>query len=121
MTLLLNLCLYLAVGCGEWYLALRRTLACTRGEKTVLVTIVFIENLLGLWVLSNFVRTNDWTLALSYSAGGALGALLVTMRDQRQHAEQADAEAEAQTPAPPPAAEPTPAMAALPAGSQATT
>ena len=88
MTLLLNLCLYLAVGCSEWYLALRRTLACTRGEKTVLVTIVFIENLLGLWVLSNFIRTNDWSLALSYSAGGALGALLVTLRDERLHAVQ---------------------------------
>jgi hypothetical protein len=86
MTLLLTLCLYLAVGCGEWYLALRRTLACMRGEKTVLVTIVFIENILGLWVLSNFIRTNDWMLALSYSAGGALGALLMTMRDERQRA-----------------------------------
>jgi len=101
MTLLLNLCLYLAVGCSEWYLALRRTLACTRGEKTVLVTIVFIENLLGLWVLSNFIRTNDWTLALSYSAGGALGALLVTLRDERQHAAQgAGTPAPATSPAP---------------------
>jgi len=80
MSLLPTMILYLSVGCGEWYLALRRTLACARGEKTLLVCIVFIENLLGLWVLSNFIRTNNWCLALSYSAGAAAGALLVAMK-----------------------------------------
>jgi hypothetical protein len=60
---------------------LRRTLACARGESSLLVIIVFIENLLGLWVLSNFIRTNNWLLALSYSAGAALGALLITHRN----------------------------------------
>jgi hypothetical protein len=79
MNLLPAMILYLAVGCGEWYLALRRTLACARGEKTVLVTIVFIENLLGLWVLSSFIRTNNWAVALSYSIGAAAGALIMTM------------------------------------------
>ncbi len=79
MNLLPTMILYLAVGCGEWYLALRRTLACARGEKTVLVCIVFIENLLGLWVLSNFIRTNNWLLAVCYSAGASAGALLVAM------------------------------------------
>jgi len=79
--------LYLAVGCGEWYLALRRTLACARGEKTVLVCIVFIENLLGLWVLSSFVRTNNWLLAVSYSAGASAGALLVAMNGPEKAAE----------------------------------
>ncbi len=74
MNLLLAMILYLTVGCGEWYLALRRTLACARGEKTVLVCIVFIENLLGLWVLSSFIRTNNWLLALSYATGAAAGA-----------------------------------------------
>ncbi|HON90477.1 MAG TPA: hypothetical protein PK373_02070 [Sedimentisphaerales bacterium] len=80
MNLLPTMILYLSVGCGEWYLALRRTLACARGEKTLLVCIVFIENLLGLWVLSNFIRTNNWFLAFSYSAGAAAGALIVAMR-----------------------------------------
>lgn len=80
MNLLLTMTLYLAVGCGEWYLALRRTLACARGEKVLLVVIVFFENLLGLWVLSNFIRTNNWFLALSYSAGAASGALLVALK-----------------------------------------
>lgn len=80
MSLLLTILIYLLVGCAEWYLALRRTLACARGEKTLMVCIVFIENLLGLWVLSNFIRTNNWFLALSYSTGAALGALLVANR-----------------------------------------
>lgn len=84
MSLLPTMILYLSVGCGEWYLALRRTLACARGEKTLLVCIVFIENLLGLWVLSNFIRTNNWFLALSYSAGGAAGALIVAIRSPQQ-------------------------------------
>ena len=83
MNLLLAMILYLTVGCGEWYLALRRTLACARGERTVLVCIVFIENLLGLWVLSNFIRTNNWFLAFSYSAGAAAGALIVAMKDDK--------------------------------------
>ncbi|MBN1360619.1 MAG: hypothetical protein JW993_08505 [Sedimentisphaerales bacterium] len=82
MSLLTNVVLYLVVGCAEWYLALRRTLACARGEKLILVSIVFIENLLGLWVLSNFVRTNNWSLALSYSGGASAGALLVAMKTQ---------------------------------------
>jgi len=87
MNLLPAMILYLAVGCGEWYLALRRTLACARGEKTVLVSIVFIENLLGLWVLSNFIRTNNWLLALSYATGAAAGALIMTFNSPEKPAE----------------------------------
>ena len=60
------------VAVAQTYLGLRR------GERTVLVFIVFIENLLGLWVLQNFIRNDDWLIALSYSVGGALGALLVS-------------------------------------------
>jgi hypothetical protein len=86
MNLLPAMILYLSVGCGEWYLALRRTLACARGEKTVLVCIVFIENLLGLWVLSSFVRTNNWVLALSYSTGAAAGALIMMMYSPEKRA-----------------------------------
>ena len=86
MNLLPAMILYLAVGCGEWYLALRRTLACARGEKTVLVSIVFIENLLGLWVLSNFIRTNNWLLALSYATGAAAGALIMTFNSPEKTA-----------------------------------
>jgi hypothetical protein len=87
MNLLLAMILYLTVGCGEWYLALRRTLACARGEKTLLICIVFIENLLGLWVLSNFIRTNNWLLAVCYSAGASAGALIVAINGQERAAE----------------------------------
>jgi hypothetical protein len=69
--------IYLAIGCGEWYIALRRTLACARGERTTLVTLVFIENLLALFVLSTFIRDNNWFIAIAYAVGGSLGALLV--------------------------------------------
>lgn len=93
MTLLAAMVLYLSVGCGEWYLALRRTLACARGEKIALVSIVFFENLLGLWVLSNFARTNNWLLALSYSAGGSAGALIVAMNSGERPAETSHASA----------------------------
>ena len=48
---------------------MRRTLACARGEKATLVAILFIENLLGLWVLSSFVQSNNWALALCYAGG----------------------------------------------------
>jgi len=89
MNLLLAMILYLTVGCGEWYLALRRTLACARGEKTVLVCIVFIENLLGLWVLSNFIRTNNWLLAVCYSAGASAGALIIALNNPEKSAEEA--------------------------------
>ena len=75
---LLSLPVYLIVGCVEWWISLRRTLACARGEKAVLVTIVFIENILGLWVLSMFIEKHDWLIAVSYSIGGALGAYLVS-------------------------------------------
>jgi hypothetical protein len=84
MSLLLQTLLYLAVGCGEWYLALRRTLACSRGEKKTMVAIVFFENLLGLWVLSNFVRNDNWLLALAYSFGGAAGAILMGIGNDRK-------------------------------------
>lgn len=70
------LLLYFGISLLEWYLALRRTLAVTRGEKTILVIIVFIENLLGLWVLSNFITSQNWALAIAYSIGGACGSLL---------------------------------------------
>lgn len=80
---MINLLIYLLVGLAEWWLALRRTLACARGERIILITITFIENLLGLWVLSNFIKQNDWMIALSYSTGAALGAFLVSFRMEK--------------------------------------
>ena len=89
-TLLWNLLLYAGIGCLEWYLALRRTLACARGEKTLLVALVFAENILGLWVLANFIQSSDWLIAVVYSCGAALGALLVS--DKQRKAEKEEGE-----------------------------
>lgn len=82
--LLLNLLMYFAVGFGEWALAIRRTSACANGETSILVLIVFIENLVGLWVLSSFIRSNDWYIAIVYSVGGALGSLMVSLMNKRK-------------------------------------
>ncbi len=99
-TLLCNLLLYAGIGCLEWYLALRRTLACARGEKAALVALVFAENLLGLFVLVNFIKESDWFIAIVYSVGAALGALLVSGREREFQAKEEGA-APALCPAPP--------------------
>ena len=85
MTSLLSLPVYLIIGLVEWYLALRRTLACARGEKKTLVVIVFIENLLSLAVLQNFIENHDFTIAVAYSIGSACGALMVTINNKEKN------------------------------------
>ena len=93
MTILLwNLLLYAGVGCLEWYLALRRTLACARGEKSLMVALVFVENMLGLWVLANFIQSADWLIAIVYSCGAALGALLVSDKQKKAESDEAEEE-----------------------------
>jgi hypothetical protein len=93
MTILLwNLLLYAGVGCLEWYLALRRTLACARGERALMVAIVFVENILGLWVLANFIQSSDWMIAVVYSLGASLGALLVAGKDSHDEKARKDAD-----------------------------
>jgi hypothetical protein len=76
--------LYLIVGFVEWWLALRRTLACVRGEMKTLILIVFIENLAGLWVLSNFIRSNNWGIAIAYSLGASLGSYFVSKKKDQK-------------------------------------
>jgi len=80
---MINLLLYLVIGLIEWYLALRRTLACARGERYLLIILVFFENLLGLFVLQNFIVKNDWFIAVSYSLGASLGALIVSIKTKK--------------------------------------
>jgi hypothetical protein len=67
---------WFAIGAAEWFLALARTVACIRRRPALVCGIVFIENLVGLLVLSIFIRENDWVIALAYSAGAALGSIL---------------------------------------------
>jgi hypothetical protein len=82
MNHLLHIIIYLIVGIAEWWLALRRTLACVKQEKGLLMTIVFVENLVGLMVLQNFISSGDWLIAVSYSIGGSLGAFLSFKKDK---------------------------------------
>lgn len=85
MSNLLVVLLYVGIGSVEWWLALRRTLACARGERTMLVSLVFIENLLGLFVLSMFVRDNNWMIAVSYAVGGSLGCLFLDLKKETKN------------------------------------
>jgi predicted membrane protein len=77
MTSLLVL-LYIGVGLVEWAVSLFRILACSKNKRLLLIVLVFIENLLGFFVLSIFIRSNDWWFAVSYSIGGTLGAIIVS-------------------------------------------
>jgi hypothetical protein len=77
---MLNLLLYSAVGLAEWWLALGRTLACTRREPVTVGLLVCIENLLGFWVVSNFIKKDDWLIVVAYTLGASFGAVLATLR-----------------------------------------
>lgn len=79
MSLLVTVLLYALVGLVEWGIALLRTWSCAKGKIVPLVILVFLENLLGLIVLSTFIRDNNWGIAVAYSVGGALGALIVSI------------------------------------------
>jgi hypothetical protein len=84
MNLLLTILLYAVVGGSEWAMASRRSLACARGEANLLATLVFIENIVSLWVLSNFIVTNDWGIAISYALGGSLGSWIVIRMNNKE-------------------------------------
>ena len=77
---------WFAIGAAEWFLALARTVACIQRRPALVCGIVFIENLVGLLVLSIFIRENDWVIALAYSAGAALGSVLplIHMKEVRK-------------------------------------
>lgn len=105
MSPLLTVLIAFLIGFIEWYIALRRTLALTRGEEALKFILVLVEGLLAWGVLSSFLAvpsydyslvpfdtiamciSNLWTLvqayrwkiliAVSASIGGAVGSLLV--------------------------------------------
>jgi hypothetical protein len=81
MSLLLVIGMSLLAGAVEWYLALRRTLACVRGETLTLVVIVALENGLGFTVTYLFVKTDAWPVALAYTVGAAISTYL-TMKTE---------------------------------------
>jgi lipid-A-disaccharide synthase-like uncharacterized protein len=80
--IVLTYLLYLVIGCAEWYLALRRTLASIKKDKITVPIIVFIENVLGLLVLSRFIKNDDWIIAVVYALGAALGSLIPLYLDK---------------------------------------
>jgi hypothetical protein len=110
MSPLLTVVIAFLIGFIEWYMALRRTLALTRGEKTLTFILVLGEGLLAWGVLSGFlavpsyefqpveinsvyglltsvialIKAYYWKIlvALSASVGGAIGSLVVVDRDK---------------------------------------
>jgi len=82
MTLHWQVMFALGVGLLEWGLAIRRTIAIARSEAILACCIVFTENLLGLLVLSMFIKQDSWAIACSYSLGAALGTLVVILRSK---------------------------------------
>lgn len=68
--------LVFGIGLLEWLLATTRTIAIIKKKACLVVSIVFLENILSLAVLSFFIKTGDWWIAISYAAGAALGSLL---------------------------------------------
>lgn len=106
MSPLLMVILAFVIGFVEWYLALRRTLALTHGEKWLTFNLVLVEGILAWTVLSSFlnvptspieIEPNDnfltyliqvaialkWkiSMALSASFGGGLGSLMVKAKE----------------------------------------
>ena len=77
------LLVYLLIGLFEWWLAMRRTLACVRQQRTLLMIFVFVENFLGLVVLQNFIKNGDWSIAIAYSVGAAMGALFSMDKNEK--------------------------------------
>lgn len=72
----MNPLLYVLIGAVEWGLALLRTGAVIDGRRWRAAGIVFVEQCLGLWVLSRLVVSLDWPAVLAYAAGGAIGAIV---------------------------------------------
>jgi hypothetical protein len=84
MSLPLVILMALFAGAIEWYLALRRTLACVRGETLILVSIVAVENLLGFFVTYMFVTKDAWPVALSYTFGAAISTYLAMKMEEKK-------------------------------------
>lgn len=69
--------IYFAVGLLEWFLASQRTWSISQGEGVKASLWVLVENLIGFWVLFQFVQNvNNWPMAIAYSVGASLGTLL---------------------------------------------
>lgn len=84
MSLLLVTGMALLAGALEWYLALRRTLACVRGETLTLVCIVSMENMLGFAVTYLFIMKDAWFVAVAYTVGAAVSTYLTMAQENKK-------------------------------------
>jgi len=80
LSLLQTILMYLAVGFAEWAIALQRTKYVAQERRVPLILIVFVENVLNLFVLQRLVSSNDWYIIIAYSAGASIGALMVSRK-----------------------------------------
>lgn len=78
----MNPLLYVLIGAVEWCLALLRTRAVIDNSRYRAAGIIFVEQVLGLWVLSRLVVSYDWRAVLAYAAGGAIGAMVSVRRHE---------------------------------------
>jgi uncharacterized protein YebE (UPF0316 family) len=86
---LLSASLFFVIGLISWYLALRRTLACVKGQRRLVSALVFCEELIGFVVMYFLVVDKNWLGAIFYAVGGALGAYLVNNnKDSKKPAEE---------------------------------
>jgi uncharacterized protein YebE (UPF0316 family) len=79
----LSAAIYFIIGLITWYLALRRTLACVRGQRLLVSSLVFVEEILGFIVIYFLVVDKNWIGAIFYAVGGALGAYLVNGKKEK--------------------------------------
>lgn len=82
---LLSVIIPFIIGLLTWWLALRRTIACVRGQRLLLSGIVFMEEILGLLVLYWLIKDQNLAGALFYAIGGSLGAFLATKPEESQN------------------------------------
>jgi len=104
MNPLLTVIIAFMIGFVEWWLALRRVLALTNGERILTFILVLAEGVLGWLILWNFIsvptypvdqsqinclmslwgviKAYRWKIAIALAAsiGGAIGSLLVTKK-----------------------------------------
>lgn len=79
-----NLLLFLC-GLVEWFLAAKRLVALSQGRRTLVSSIVFLETLLAVWVLSEVTVSRRLWPVLLYALGSALGAFSAQSRGGRRN------------------------------------
>lgn len=82
MTNLLSAIIPFLIGLITWGLALRRTIACVRGQRLLVSGIVFAEEILSIIVLYYLIKDSNLVGTIFYAIGGSLGAYLVSKPEE---------------------------------------